>query len=178
MPVFLYNDTISVENYLKSLDKFKLFDQIELITVPNLLELKIFSRSKVILQEVFTTSDRQNKQIFFDDKFEKRIESLSAALDIQRRLSELKEIKESHIFFDPNCVMIRSSSDFETYEVRIFNYDTGFKIFVKMTVTEKIDGIYCERVYCTNGSLIDYSISNLEEVLQKFESLDVVRIVK
>lgn len=175
MPAFHYEDTTAIKDYIKSLDKFNRFDQIELNAFVNLLEISIFSTERQVLREVVSTSFRQQGFIFFNDKFEINVESLSAALEIQSRLSELKEINESCISFDGDFVTVHSSNDRISYEIRIFNResDSDFKIFIKVTFNDQIDEIYCERVYCTNGYLEEFN--RLEEIVQKFDELDVVR---
>lgn len=42
MPAFHYEDTESIKDYLKSLDKFNCFEAVELRTFVNLLEISIF----------------------------------------------------------------------------------------------------------------------------------------
>lgn len=178
MPAFHYEDTESIKDYIKSLDKFDRFETIELNTFVNMLEISIFSKERQVVREVFSTSFRQKGFIFFDDEFEINVESLSAALEIQSRLDELKEIKSSRISFDTRFVTAHSSNDRVSYETRIFNSasDRDFEIFVKSTFADEIDGIHCERVYCTDGLLVDFD--RFEELISKFDELDAVRTSK
>ena len=176
MPAFHYEDTESIKDYLKSLDKFNRFETVELNTFVNLLEISIFSNERRVLQEVFSTSIRQKGSIFFDDEFEKKVECLSAALEIQSRLATLKDFSISHIFFDRTWLTVQSENDLARYEVRVFDKEDSFKIFVKVTFFERTDEIYSERIYCTDGKILDFS--RLEEIVQKFDELDAVRTIK
>ena len=178
MPAFHYEDTTAIKYYIKSLDEFDRFETIELNTFVNMLEISIFSKERQIVREVFSTSLRQQGFIFFDDEFEINVESISAAVEIQSRLSELKEIKSSDISVNDRFVTVHSSNDHVSYEIRIFNRvsDPDFEIFVKATFSDQIDGIYCERVYCTDGYLVDFD--RFEELICKFDELDAVRTSK
>ena len=173
MPAFHYEDTESIKDYLKSLDKFNCFEAVELNTFVNLLEISIVSNERPVLQEVFSTSHRQNGSIFFDDESEKKVECLSAALEIQSRLAALKDFSISHIFFDRDWLTVQSENSLARYEVRVFNKEDGFKIFIKVTFFERTEEIYSERMYCTDGKILDFS--RLEEIVQKFDELDAVR---
>ena len=176
MPAFHYEDTKSIKDYLKSLDKFDRFETIELNTFVNLIEMSILSNEQLILREVFSTSFRQKGSIFFDDEFEKKVECLSAALEIQSRLAALKDFSISHIFFNRTWSTVQSENNLARYEVRVFNRENGFKIFVKVTFFERTEEIYSERIYCTDGKILDFS--RLEEIVQKFDELDAVRTGK
>ena len=176
MPAFHYEDTESIKDYIKSLDKFNCFEAVELNTLVNLLEISIVSNERPVLQEVFSTSLRQKGSIFFDDEFEKKVEYLSAALEIQSRLAALKDFSISHIFFDRTYLTVQSENSLARYEVRVFNRENGFKIFVKVTFFERTEEIYSERIYCTDGKILDFS--RLEEIVQKFDELDAVRTGK
>lgn len=176
MPAFHYEDTESIKDYLKSLDKFDRFETIEFNTFVNLIEISIFSNERLVLREVFSTSHRQNGSIFFDDEFEKKVECLSAALEIQSRLAALKDFSISHIFFDRAYLTVQSENSLARYEVRVFNNEDSFKIFVKVTFFERTEEIYSERMYCIDGKILDFD--RLEEIVQKFDELDAVRTIK
>ena len=178
MPALNINETLSVKEYLKSLDIFNHFDEIDVQLVANHLQITIVSNSKEVYQELHKVSDHQANQIFFGDDFYSRMKSLSAALDIQQRLATLKEILVSEISFNQRWIAVQSDNtrDRSSYEVRVFDYEEEFKIFVKVTFFEKDEEIYSERLYCTNGRLVDFS--RLEEIVQKFDELDAVRTSK
>ena len=172
MPLFHYKDTENITNYLKSHDKFDRFDLIRYNDFVNLLELSIVSNSKDVIREVRSTSDRQKGMIFFDDEFETKIESLSAALEIQAFLEEMKDASSSHIKSDQDCVTVFSSNGRDSYEIRVYNQDSNFKIFVKVKIFEKVDYAFIERSYSTQGHLFEFSISKLEEIIRNFDELD------
>lgn len=178
MPVFNINDTSSVKEYLKSLDSFDHFDEIKVQHIVNHLQITIISNSKEVYREFHKVSDRQTNQIFLDDDFYTRMNSLSASLDIQSRLADIKDISISNIFFNPSWITVQSDSnrDRSSYEVRVFNREEEFKIFIKVTFAERNEEIYSERIYCTDGHLVDFS--RLEELVEKFDELDAVRATK
>ena len=178
MPLFHYKDTENITNYLKSHDKFDRFDLIRYNDFVDLLELSIVSNSKDVIREVRSTSDRQNGMIFFDDEFEIKIESLSAALEIQSFLEEMKDTKSSYISFDQDFATVFSSNGSESYEIRVYNQDSDIKIFVKAIIIEKIDYAFVERSYSTQGYLFEFSISKLEEIILKFNELDKSKSTK
>ena len=173
MPSFNINETSSVKEYLKSLDTFRRFDEIDIQLFANHLRIMIISNSKEVYLEFHKVSDRQTNQIFLGDEFYTRMNSLSAALDIQKRLAAVKEISNSNIVFNPSWITVDSYNDHTRYEIRICDREEGFKIFVKATFAERNEEIYSERMYCTDGHLIDSS--RLEEIVQKFDELDAVR---
>lgn len=84
----------------------------------------------------------------------------------------MKDASSSHIKSDQDCVTVFSSNGRDSYEIRIYNRDSNFKIFVKVTIFEKVDYAFIERSYCTQGYLFDFSISKLEEIILNFEELD------
>ena len=173
MPLFHYNDTEKITNYLKSHDKYDRFDSIRYNNFVDLLELSIVSNKQDVLRDVRSTSDRQKGMIFFGDEFEIKIESLSAALEIQAFLKEMKDATSSYITAsDQDSVTVFSSNGHCVYEIRVYNQDSNFKIFVKVTISERVDYTFIERSYHTQGYLFDFSISRLEEILQNFEELD------
>jgi len=176
MPAFNIEDTSSVKDYLKSLDTFHHFDEIDVQFVVNHLKITISSKFKEVYREFHNVSDRQTNQIFLGDDFKTRIESLSAALDIKNRLANLKEISRYDIFFNPSWITVHYESDCASYEVRIFDREKGFKIFIKVTFAERNEEIYSERMYCTDGYLVDFS--RLEELVEKFDELDAARTSK
>lgn len=176
MPAFNINDTDSVKEYLKSLDIFHHFDEIKVQHIVNHLQIKIISNSKEVYREFHKVSDRRTNQIFLDDDFYTRMNSLSAALDIQSHLAEIKEISSSNIFFNPNWITVDSYNDRVRYEIRVFNREEEFKIFIKVTFAERNEEIYSERMYCTDGHLVDFS--RLEELVEKFDELDAARTSK
>lgn len=176
MPAFNINDTDSVKEYLKSLDIFHHFDEINVEYIVNHLKITISSKSKEVYREFHKVSDHRTNQIFLDDEFYTKMTSLSAALDIQKRLADLKEISNSNIFFNPSWLTVDSYDDRVRYEVRIFDREEGFKIFVKVTFIETTDNVYSERMYCTDGYLVDFS--RLEEIVQKFDELDAAKTDK
>lgn len=176
MPAFNINETSSVKEYLKSLDIFNHFDEIDVQLVANHLQITIISNDKEVYREFHKVSDRQTNQIFFGDDFYSRMNSLSAALDIQKRLATIKEISNSNIFFNPSWVTVDSYNDRVRYEIRVFDREEGFKIFAKVTFVETTNNVYSERMYCTDGYLVDFS--RLEEIVQKFDELDAVRTGK
>lgn len=178
MPAFHINDTDSVKEYLKSLDAFHYFDEIDVQHVVNHLQITIISANKEVYREFHKVSDCRTNQIFLDDDFYTRMNSLSAALDIQSRLAEIKEISSSNIFFNPSWITVHSDSnhDRSSYEVRVFDREEEFKIFIKATFVERNEEIYSERMYCTDGRLVDFS--RLEEIVQKFDELDATRTGK
>ena len=173
MPVFNINDTDSVKEYLKSLDIFDHFDEIDVQLVSNHLRITIISNSREVYREFHKISDRQTNQIFLGDEFYTKIISLSAALDIQSRLANLKEISNSNIFFDPSGITVDSYNDRARYEIRIYDREERFEIFAKVSFIETIDNFYSERMYCTDGHLVDFS--RLEELVEKFDRLDAAR---
>lgn len=172
MPLFHYKDTESITNYLKSHDKFNRFDLIRYNDFVNLLEFSIVSNGEDVIKEVRSTSDRQNSMIFFDDEFEIKIEILSASLEIQSFLNDLKDASSSYISFDRDYATVFSSNGSESYEIRVYNYDSDIKIFVKAIIIEKIDYTFIERSYSTQGYLFEFSISKLEEIIRNFDELD------
>lgn len=178
MPEFNINETLSVKEYLKSLDIFHHFDEIDVQLVANYLQITIVSNAKEVYRELHKVSDHQTNQIFFGDDFYSRMKSLSAALDIQKRLAALKEISVSEISFNPRWIAVQSDStrDRSSYEVRVFDYEEKFMIFVKVAFFAKDEEIYSERLYCTNGRLVDFS--RLEELIERFDKLDAVRTGK
>lgn len=178
MPAFNINDTDSVKDYLKSLDTFHHFDEIDVQHIVNHLQITIISNSKEVYREFHKVSDCRTDQIFLGDDFYTRMNSLSAALDIQSRLAEIKEISSSNIFFNPSWITVHSDSnhDRSSYEVRVFDREEEFKIFIKVTFVERNEEIYSERMYCTDGHLVDFS--RLEEIVQKFDELDATRTGK
>lgn len=178
MPAFNINDTDSVREYLRSLDIFHHFDEIDVHHIANHLEITISSKSKEVYREFHKVSDHRTNQIFLDDDFYTKIISLSAALDIKTRLANLKEISNYDIFFNPSWITVQSDSnhDRSSYEVRVFNREEAFKIFIKVTFAERNEEIYSERMYCTDGHLVDFS--RLEELVEKFDELDAARTGK
>lgn len=176
MPAFNINDTDSVKKYLKSLDTFHHFDEIKVQHIVNHLQITIISNSKEVYREFHKVSDRRTNQIFLDDDFYTRMNSLSAALDIQSRLAEIKEISNYDIFFNPSWLTVHYTSDRASYEVRVFDREEEFKIFIKVTFAERNEEIYSERMYCTDGHLVDFS--RLEELVEKFDELDAARTSK
>lgn len=178
MPAFNINDTDSVKEYLKSLDIFHHFDEIKVQHIVNHLQITINSANKEVYREFHKVSDCRTNQIFLDDDFYTRMNSLSAALDIQSRLAEIKEISSSNIFFNPSWITVHSDSnhDRSSYEVRVFDREEEFKIFIKVTFVERNEEIYSERMYCTDGRLVDSS--RLEELVEKFDELDAARTSK
>lgn len=178
MPAFNINDTDSVREYLRSLDIFHHFDEINVQHIVNHLQITIISNSKEVYREFHKVSDCRTDQIFLNDDFYTRMNSLSAALDIQSRLAEIKEISSSNIFFNPSWITVHSDSnhDRSSYEVRVFDREEEFKIFIKVTFVERNEEIYSERMYCTDGHLVDFS--RLEEIVQKFDELDATRTGK
>lgn len=176
MPAFNINDTDSVKEYLKSLDIFHHFDEINVQHIVNHLQITIISNSKEVYREFHKVSDCRTDQIFLNDDFYTRMNSLSAALDIQSRLAEIKEISNYDIFFNPSWLTVHYTSDRASYEVRVFDREEEFKIFIKVTFAERNEEIYSERMYCTDGHLVDFS--RLEEIVQKFDELDAARTSK
>ena len=176
MPAFNINDTDSVREYLRSLDIFHHFDEINVQHIVNHLQITIISNSKEVYREFHKVSDHRTNQIFLNDDFYTRMNSLSAALDIQSHLAEIKEISSSNIFFNPSWLTVHYTSDRSSYEVRVFDREEEFKIFIKVTFVEKNEEIYSERMYCTDGHLVDFS--RLEEIVQKFDELDATRTGK
>lgn len=176
MPAFNINDTDSVKEYLKSLDIFHHFDEINVQHIVNHLQITIISNSKEVYREFHKVSDCRTDQIFLNDDFYTRMNSLSAALDIQSRLAEIKEISNYDIFFNPSWLTVHYTSDRASYEVRVFDREEEFKIFIKVTFAERNEEIYSERMYCTDGHLVDFS--RLEEIVQKFDELDATRTGK
>ena len=178
MPAFNINDTDSVKEYLKSLDTFHHFDLIDVHHIANHLEITINSANKEVYREFHKVSDRRTNQIFLDDDFYTRMNSLSAALDIQSRLADIKDISSSNIFFNQSWITVQSDSNHDraSYEIRVFNREEEFKIFIKVTFAERNEEIYSERMYCTDGHLVDFS--RLEEIVQKFDELDAARTGK
>lgn len=176
MPVFDIDDTSSIKEYLKSLDIFNHFDEIDVQHIADHLQVTIDANDKEVYYEFLKVSDRRTNQIFLDDAFHVKMNSLSAALEIQSRLAALKDFSVSHIFFDPTWLTVQSKNDIVRYEVRVFNKEDGFKIFIKVTFFERTEEIYSERMYCTDGKLLDFS--RLEEIVQKFDDLDAVRTCK
>ena len=176
MPAFNINDTDSVKEYLKSLDIFDHFDEIDVQLVSNHLRITIISNSREVYREFHKVSDRQTNQIFLGDEFYTKIMSLSAALDIKTRLANLKEISNSNIFFDPSGITVDSYNDRARYEIRIYDREERFEIFAKVSFIETIDNFYSERMYCTDGHLVDFS--RLEELVEKFDELDAARTSK
>ena len=176
MPAFNINDTDSVKKYLKSLDTFYHFDEIDVQHIVNHLQITIISNSKEVYREFHKVSDSQTAQIFLGDEFYTRMNSLSASLDIKTRLANLKEILNYDIFFNPSWLTVHYTSDRASYEIRVFNREEEFKIFIKVTFAERNEEIYSERMYCTDGHLVDFS--RLEEIVQKFDELDAARTGK
>lgn len=178
MPAFNINDTDSVKEYLKSLDIFHHFDEIKVQHIVNHLQITIISNSKEVYREFHKVSDCRTDQIFLGDEFYTKMNSLSAALDIQSRLADIKDISSSNIFFNPSWTTVHSDSnhDRSSYEVRVFNREEEFKIFIKVTFAERNEEIYSERMYCTDGHLVDFS--RLEELVEKFDELDAARTSK
>lgn len=176
MPAFNINDTDSVKEYLKSLDTFHHFDLIDVHHIANHLEITINSANKEVYREFHKVSDRRTNQIFLEDEFYTKIMSLSAALDIKTRLANLKKISNSNIFFNPSWLTVHYTSDRASYEIRVFNREEEFKIFIKVTFAERNEEIYSERMYCTDGHLVDFS--RLEEIVQKFDEIDAARTGK
>ena len=173
MPAFNIKDTSSVEEYLKSLDIFDHFDKIDVEHFVNHLQITIDSEYKEVYREFLEVSDRRTNQVFLGDDFYTKMNSLSAALEIQSRLAALKDFSISHIFFNPTWLTVQSENDFARYEVRVFDREDGFKIFVKVTFFERSEEIYSERMYCTDGKILDFS--RLEEIIRKFDEIDTVR---
>lgn len=176
MPAFNINDTDSVKEYLKSLDIFDHFDEINVQHIVNHLQITIISANKEVYREFHKVSDCRTDQIFLGDEFYTKMNSLSAALDIQSRLSNLKEISNYDIFFNPSWLTVHYTSDRASYEIRVFNREEEFKIFIKVTFAERNEEIYSERMYCTDGHLVDFS--RLEELVEKFDELDAARTSK
>lgn len=176
MPAFKIDDTNSVKEYIESLDIFHHFDEIDVQQIANHLQIKINSKDKEVYYELFEVLDRRTDQIFLGNEFYSKMNSLSAALEIQSRLAALKEFSISRIFFDPTWLTVRSENDLARYEVRVFDREDGFKIFIKVTFFERNEEIYSERMYCTDGKILDSS--RLEEIVQKFDELDAVRTGK
>lgn len=176
MPAFNINDTDSVKEYLKSLDTFHHFDEIDVQHIVNHLQITIISDLKEVYREFHKVSDCRTNQIFLGDEFYTRMNSLSAALDIQKRLAAVKEISNSNIVFNPSWITVDSYNDHANYEVRVFDREEEFKIFVKVTFAERNEEIYSERMYCTDGHLVDFS--RLEELVEKFDELDAARTSK
>lgn len=178
MPAFNINDTDSVKEYLRSLDIFHHFDEINVQHIVNHLQITIISNSKEVYREFHKVSDCRTDQIFLGDEFYTKMNSLSAALDIQSRLADIKDISISNIFFNPSWITVHSDSnhDRSSYEVRVFDREEEFKIFIKVTFVERNEEIYSERMYCTDGHLVDFS--RLEEIVQKFDELDATRTGK
>lgn len=176
MPAFNINDTDSVREYLRSLDIFHHFDEINVQHIVNHLQITINSANKEVYREFHNVSDRRTNQIFLDDDFYTRMNSLSAALEIQSRLASLKDISISNIFFNPSWITVHYTSDRASYEIRVFNREEEFKIFIKVTFAERNEEIYSERMYCTDGRLVDFS--RLEELVEKFDELDAARTGK
>ena len=177
MPAFNINDTSSVEEYLKSLDSFNRFDKIDVQHIANHLQITIDSKNKEVYREFIEVSDSRTDQIFLGNDYYTKMNTLSAALEIQSRLAALKDFSISHIFFNRTWLTVQSENDLARYEVRVFDKeDDGFKIFVKVTFFERNEEIYSERMYCTDGKILDFS--RLEEIVQKFDELDAVRTSK
>lgn len=176
MPAFNINDTDSVREYLRSLDIFHHFDEIKVQHIVNHLQITIISANKEVYREFHKVSDCRTDQIFLGDEFYTKMNSLSAALDIQSRLSNLKEISNYDIFFNPNWLTVHYTSDRASYEIRVFNREEEFKIFIKVTFAERNEEIYSERMYCTDGHLVDFS--RLEELVEKFDEFDAARTSK
>ena len=176
MPAFKISNTSLVEEYLKSLDHFNHFEEIDVQQIANHLQIKINSKNKEVYYGLFEVSDRRTDQIFLGDEFYSKMNSLSAALEIQSRLAALKEFSISRIFFDPTWLTVQSENNLARYEVRVFDREDGFKIFIKVTFFERNEEIYSERMYCTDGKILDFS--RLEEIVQKFDELDAVRTGK
>lgn len=178
MPAFNINDTDSVREYLRSLDIFHHFDEINVQHIVNHLQITIISNSKEVYREFHKVSDCRTDQIFLGDEFYTKMNSLSAALDIQFRLADIKDISSSNIFFNPSWITVHSDSnhDRSSYEVRVFDLEEEFKIFIKVTFAERNEEIYSERMYCTDGHLVDFS--RLEELVEKFDELDAARTGK
>lgn len=178
MPAFNINDTDSVREYLRSLDIFHHFDEINVQHIVNHLQITIISNSKEVYREFHKVSDCRTDQIFLGDDFYTMMNSLSAALEIQSRLASLKDISSSNIFFNPSWITVQSDSnhDRSSYEIRVFNREEEFKIFIKVTFAERNEEIYSERMYCTDGHLVDFS--RLEELVEKFDELDAARTGK
>ena len=175
MPAFNINETDSVKEYLESLDIFHHFDEIDVQHIADHLELKINSNSKEVYRELVKVSDRRTNQIFLGDAFYTQMNSLSTALEIQHRLNDLDNFKNSYIFFNPGWLSVQSENENVRYEVNIYDGDEGSRIFVKATFFENTEKIYSERMYCTNGKLLEFS--QLEEAIQKLDELDVVRTI-
>lgn len=176
MPAFNINDTDSVKKYLKSLDTFHHFDEIKVQHIVNHLQITIISNSKEVYREFHKVSDCRTDQIFLGDELYTRMNSLSAALDIQSRLADIKDISNYDIFFNPSWITVDSYNDRVRYEIRVFNREEEFKIFIKVTFAERNEEIYSERMYCTDGHLVDFS--RLEELVEKFDELDAARTSK
>lgn len=176
MPAFNINDTDSVREYLRSLDIFHHFDEIKVQHIVNHLQITIISRSKEVYREFHKVSDHRTNQLFLGDEFYTKMNSLSAALDIKTRLANLKEISNYNIFFNPSWITVHYASDRASYEVRVFDREEEFKIFIKVTFAERNEEIYSERMYCTDGHLVDFS--RLEELVEKFDELDAARTSK
>lgn len=178
MPAFNINDIDSVREYLRSLDIFHHFDEINVQHIVNHLQITIISNSKEVYREFHKVSDCRTDQIFLGDEIYTRMNSLSAALDIQSRLADIKDISSSNIFFNPSWITVQSESnhDRSSYEVRAFDREEEFKIFIKVTFAERNEEIYSERMYCTDGHLVDFS--RLEELVEKFDELDAARTGK
>ena len=67
MPAFNINDTDSVKEYLKSLDIFDHFDEIDVQLVSNHLRITIISNSREVYREFHKVSDCRTDQIFLGD---------------------------------------------------------------------------------------------------------------
>lgn len=176
MPAFNINETSSVKEYLKSLDIFHHFDEIDVQLVANHLQITIISNAKEVYREFHKISDRQTNQIFFGDDFYTKMKSLSAALDIQKRLDKIDDFDLSDVFFNPGWLSVQSENENARYHVSIYDRDEGFRIHVKVTFFENTEDTYSERMHCTKSKLLE--LSQLEEAVQKLSKLDAVRTSK
>ena len=173
MPAFNINDTNSVKEYLKSLDIFNHFDEINVQNLANHIELTVVSDSIEVYREFVKASDRRTNQIFLGDDFYTQMNLLSAALEIQNRLDKIEDFRSSNIFFNPSWLSVESENGHVRYEINIYDRDEGFRMFVKVIFFEDTEKIHSERMYCTKGSFLE--LSQLEAAVERFNKLDSVR---
>ena len=173
MPAFNINDTNPVKEYLKSLDIFDRFDEINVQNLANHIELTVVSDSNEVYREFVKVSDRRTNQIFLGDDFYTQMNLLSAALEIQNRLDKIEDFRSSNIFFNPGWLSVESENGHVRYEINIYDRDEGFRMFVKVIFFEDTEKIHSERMYCTKGSLLE--LSQLEAAVERFNKLDSVR---
>lgn len=176
MPQFSIDSVHQIKSYLQSLDVFNNFEEIQILTKSNIVEIKVINNSETVYEEILSVSDLKEHLLFLDDKFADKIKSLSAVLEVEERLKSLKDLKASKILFELDRVALYTSAGSNSYEIRVFVVNEEFKIFVRTTFFDRKDEVYSERMYCTQGILID--LSRLEEIILKFDELDKSKSIK